>query len=45
MNEENDYDYPCDNCPDAEWCDGWEASVYPTLNEYYGIDDYDPWDL
>lgn len=45
-----DYDsceseYPCDTCPFADTCDGWEAQACSTLNEYYGITDYDPWDV
>jgi hypothetical protein len=40
-----DDDYPCTNCSMADNCDGWEAHVCPTLNYYYGIDDYDPWDI
>lgn len=37
-----DDDYPCDTCGWADECDGWEASVCPMLNDYLGIDDYDP---
>lgn len=40
-----DDDYPCDNCGWKDGCDGWEAQVCPELNGYYGIDDYDPWDI
>lgn len=40
-----DDDYPCDDCCWNDECDGWEASVCPTLNAYLGIDDYDPWDV
>ena len=46
--ENDDYidsDYPCNNCSSADTCDGWEAQVCPTLNNYYGIEDYDPWDI
>ena len=38
-------DYPCDNCPDSDTCDGWEASVCAVLNDYLGIEDCDPWDI
>ena len=40
-----DDDYPCDDCCWSDECDGWDASVCPTLNDYLGIDDYDPWDV
>ena len=40
-----DDDYPCDTCGWADECDGWDASVCPMLNDYLGIDDYDPWDI
>ena len=43
-----DEDYPCDNCPEAEFCDGWEARYCCTLCEYYGgrnCDDCDPMDI
>jgi hypothetical protein len=48
MEEDDDYDdndYPCIRCSWSDNCDGWEAQVCPTLNDYYGIDDYDPWDI
>ena len=40
-----DDDYPCDNCSCADNCDSWDANTCSTLNNYYGIDDYDPWDI
>jgi len=38
-------DYPCTTCPEQGNCDGWDAQVCPTLMNYLGIDDYDPWDV
>lgn len=40
-----DDDYPCDNCGWQEECDGWDAAGCPTLNDYFGIEEYDPWDV
>ena len=44
-----DDDYPCDNCPRAEWCDGWEAKFCCELCQYLGggsdCDDCDPMDI
>lgn len=42
---EDYFDYPCCDCSMKYNCDGLEAQVCPTLNEYYGIADYDPWDI
>lgn len=45
---EDDYyddDYPCDSCGMSEHCDGWDASVCSLLNNYLGINDYDPYDV
>jgi len=41
-------DYPCDICPSADFCDGWEAHYCCKLCEYYGIEhceDCDPMDI
>ena len=35
-----DWDDPCSNCPNADYCDTWEAAVCPWLNL-----DADPWDI
>lgn len=43
--DDYDSDYPCDNCAMADECDGWEAQVCSLLNYYFGIDDYDPYDI
>lgn len=49
--EECDYyddDYPCDNCPDKDSCDGWEAQFCCWLCEYLGggdCDECDPMDI
>lgn len=40
-----DDDCPCDNCGRKDECDEWEARVCPILNDYLGIEDYDPLDL
>ena len=54
MNEEkicdvfNDEEFPCNDCPKADWCDGWEARYCCTLCEYYGgsdCDNCDPYDI
>lgn len=45
MDEEYEVDYTCCDCSWKDNCDGWEAQVCPTLNDYYGISDYDPWDI
>lgn len=37
----NDDDYPCNDCPKADWCDGWEAMFCCTLCRYNGIEDCD----
>lgn len=34
---EEDY-YPCDECPDSDHCDGWEARFCCTLCHYYNVD-------
>ena len=34
---EEDY-YPCDECPDSDHCDGWEARFCCTLCHYYNED-------
>lgn len=38
-------DYPCDNCPFNDTCDYWDSKACSMLNDYYGIDYYDPWDI
>lgn len=46
--EHKDDDYPCDDCPMEQWCDGWEAMFCCVLCEYYGMkhcDTCDPWDI
>ena len=30
--------YPCDECPDSDHCDGWEARFCCTLCHYYNVD-------
>lgn len=40
MNE----DFPCDDCPKADWCDGWEMQFCCTLCQYLGYDDCDDCD-
>ena len=46
-----DYDdeYPCNNCPNEENCDGWESRYCCRLCHYYGTDsdcnNCDPWDI
>ena len=35
-----DWDDPCPNCPNADYCDTWETAVCPWLNL-----DADPWDI
>ena len=43
-----DDDFPCDTCPDAEWCDHWEAQFCCTLCHWYGTeycDDCNPMDI
>ena len=43
-----DEDYPCDDCPDLEHCDGWEARYCYKLCRYYGgrdCDECDPMDI
>lgn len=36
----DDYNDPCINCPDAEYCDPWDAAVCTIINP-----DADPWDI
>ncbi len=36
----DDYNDPCIDCPDAEYCDPWDAAVCTILNP-----DADPWDI
>ena len=31
-------DYPCDTCPSADHCDGWEARFCCTLCQYRNPD-------
>lgn len=41
-------DYPCNDCPKADWCDSWEARFCCTLCQYDGVDDCDncdPYDI
>lgn len=49
MSEEyEDDDYPCNDCPQADTCDGWEAQFCCTLCNYYGhgdCDNCDPMDI
>lgn len=49
MNEDYiDEDYPCDTCPSADDCDGWEAQFCCRLCLYHGgrdCDDCDPMDI
>lgn len=35
---ENDVldDDPCESCPDADWCDPWEAQFCCTLCQHHG---------
>lgn len=43
-----DEDYPCNDCPRAEDCDGWEARYCCELCEYMGRGDCencDPMDI
>ena len=43
--EYEDDNYPCDNCSLYKTCDYWDAKACSTLNDYCGIEDYDPWDV
>lgn len=46
--EYKDEDYPCDDCPSSEHCDGWEAKFCCSLCEYLGggdCDSCDPMDI
>ena len=36
-----DEDYPCDECPAADYCDGWEAKFCCDLCRYIGCEDCD----
>ena len=50
MNDEYLDDYPCNNCPSADYCDGWEAQFCCTLCHYNydgdtPCDDCDPMDI
>ena len=43
-----DDNYSCDNCPDKDSCDGWEAQFCCRLCEYLGgrdCDECDPMDI
>ena len=43
-----DNDYPCDNCPQSEYCDGWEAQFCCILCRYNGLENCeycDPMDI
>ena len=46
---EEDSDYPCDNCGDSVFCDGWEAQYCCTLCRWYDddpdCDNCDPMDI
>lgn len=51
MDDELDYyddDYPCNNCSQSEYCDGWEAQFCCALCRYNGFehcDDCDPMNI
>lgn len=39
---------PCDNCPDRDHCDGWDARYCCTLCMWHGepdCEDCNPWDI
>ena len=42
-------EHPCNDCPKAEFCDGWEASYCCTLCSYYNdepdCENCDPTDI
>ena len=47
---DDDYDNPCDTCPDADHCDHWEARFCCTLcrsggNDNPDCDNCDPMDI
>lgn len=45
---EDDDEYPCNDCPDEEYCDQWEAQFCCRLcgyNGYEHCDDCDPMDI
>lgn len=41
MEENFDDDYPCNDCPTKDWCDGWEAQFCCELCHYNGCEDCD----
>ena len=41
MGENFDDNYPCNDCPTKDWCDGWEAQFCCELCHYNGCEDCD----
>lgn len=44
----NDVNYPCEDCPDYEFCDGWDAEFCCKLCQYLGnehCEECDPMDI
>lgn len=46
--DEYDDDYPCNDCSQEDYCDGWEAQFCCSLCSWYGYehcDDCNPMDI
>lgn len=48
MCDYEEMEYPCDNCFNADGCDGWDAQFCCALCHFYGnehCEDCDPMDI